>query len=94
MVMTEKFMVPFLGTHFYTDYGELLNYLKSDGYDVDVFQKSFPGVLDAAALAIKDMSSENKPTKKLVYINGYMQAWPSIGEPGKAFRNPYLPTDL
>ena len=92
--MAKKFMAPFMGTHLYTDDGDLLAYLKSDHYNQSDFHTKFPGIFEAVNFAIGDLEAKGKRTINIVYVNGYAQAWPQKGEPGKAFRNPYLPTDL
>lgn len=86
----------FLDVGFLTDDQKLYAYLyqarSESGYklDTETFDKEFPGVMDAAISAIRNVTSNNLRVEWLVYINGVMQAWcePGFGDPATGLPHP------
>lgn len=88
--------VRLLGTHFHTDDEKLQSYLSQLGeedcykLDSESFEREFPGVMNAAVAAIRDINSKNLRVEHLVYFNGVMQAWcqPGFGDPATGLPHP------
>lgn len=90
----------FLGAGFFTDDGKLHAYLtqlyddNAYKYDSETFDKEFPGVVDAAISAIRDIESKQLRVGTLIYINGIMQAWCQAGFGDPATGLPHPPSKL